>query len=75
MVTLVILTCPLTPDTEEMINRDTLALMKPTAYLINVGRGGLINESDLVRALKSNQIAGLVLTHSARRSRSGPRRI
>ena len=43
--------CPLTPDTKELVNADRLALMKPTAILINTGRGPLVNEKDLADAL------------------------
>jgi glycerate dehydrogenase len=50
--------CPLTEDTKAMINKQTLAKMKPTAFLINTGRGGLVNESDLFYALDHNLIAG-----------------
>ena len=39
--------CPLTPDTKELVNATRLALMKPTAILINTGRGPLVNEKDL----------------------------
>ena len=50
--------CPLTPDTQNMIDADVLAAMKPSALLINTGRGGLVNEADLADALNSGQIAG-----------------
>ena len=50
--------CALTPDTRHLINKDTLALMKPTAFLINTARGGLIDEPALIKALKNKQIAG-----------------
>ncbi len=50
--------CPLTPLTREIINKDTLSLMKRTAYLINTSRGPLINEDALAGALKSGLIAG-----------------
>ena len=50
--------CPLTPQTELLINRETLALMKPTALLINTSRGGVINENDLAEALNDGKIAG-----------------
>ena len=50
--------CPLTPGTEKMMNRETLGLMKPSAFLINTGRGQLIDEDDLAVALKSGAIAG-----------------
>lgn len=52
------LNCPLTPQTADMINRDRLAMMKPTAFLINAARGGLIVEQDLADALNNGQIAG-----------------
>lgn len=53
--------CPLTDNTKEIINKKTLATMKPTSILINTGRGPLINEADLAEALKSGTIlaAGL----------------
>lgn len=50
--------CPLTPDTERLIRRDTLARMKPSAYLINTSRGGLVDEQDLADALNEGRIAG-----------------
>lgn len=50
--------CPLTPDTRHLINRDTLKLMKPTAFIINTSRGPIINETDLIEALKMGLIAG-----------------
>ena len=50
--------CPLTPATRHLINADTLALMKPTAFLINTSRGALIDEQALIRALKDHKIAG-----------------
>lgn len=49
---------PLGPQTRHLINARTLALMKPTAYLINTSRGGLINEADLFQVLKDRRIAG-----------------
>ncbi len=52
------LAAPLTPDTKECINRETLKLMKSNCFLINTGRGPLINEQDLADALKSGEIAG-----------------
>ena len=55
------LNCPLTESTRNMVNAERLKLMKPTAILINTGRGQLINEQDLADALNSGQIyaAGL----------------
>ncbi len=52
---------PSTPETNGTINAATLALMKPEAILINVGRGEVINESDLISALKAKTIAGAAL--------------
>jgi D-3-phosphoglycerate dehydrogenase len=49
---------PLSPESKHMINKKTLALMKPTAYLINTARGALVNEPDLAEALKEKKIAG-----------------
>ena len=49
---------PLTKENEGIINQATLSKMKAAAYLINTGRGGLINEVDLKRALEKRQIAG-----------------
>jgi D-3-phosphoglycerate dehydrogenase len=57
----VVVTCPLTPQTRHMFNRDTLALMKPTAWLINVGRGAVVQEQALVAALRESRIAGAML--------------
>jgi glycerate dehydrogenase len=50
--------CPLTPDNQQLINKDRLALMKSTAILINTSRGGLIHEQNLADALNSGVIAG-----------------
>jgi len=50
--------CPLTPESRGMINRQTLARMKPTALLLNTARGALVVESDLAEALNAGRIAG-----------------
>lgn len=50
--------CPLTPETEAMINVDTLSRMKPGALLINTGRGPLIDELAVADALHSGQLGG-----------------
>ncbi len=52
---------PSTPETNGVINSATLALMKPEAILVNVGRGEVINEPDLMAALKAKTIAGAAL--------------
>ena len=52
---------PLTQRTEGIINARTLSYMKPTAYLINISRGALINEDDLYDALTERRIAGAAL--------------
>lgn len=48
--------CPLVPETHELVNARRLATMKPTAILINTGRGSLVNEQDLADALNSGKI-------------------
>ena len=53
----VVLTCPLTPETEGLINAGALALMKPSAHLINVARGKVVDEAALVAALQAGRIA------------------
>lgn len=53
--------CPLTDDTNQMINKNTLSKMKKTALLINTSRGGVINEQDLTDALNNGTIAGACL--------------
>jgi phosphoglycerate dehydrogenase-like enzyme len=54
----VVMISPLTPETEKSIGARELDLMKPTAYLINVCRGGVIDEPALADALRANKIAG-----------------
>lgn len=49
--------CPLTSDTRHLINAETIKLMKPTAILINTGRGPLVNDNDLAEALSEGRIA------------------
>jgi glycerate dehydrogenase len=54
----VTLNCPQTEENSGFVNASLLEVMKPTAFLINVARGGLVNEADLAQALRSGQIAG-----------------
>ncbi|MFW9297742.1 2-hydroxyacid dehydrogenase [Glaesserella parasuis] len=58
---IVTLHCPLTETTQNLINAETLALMKPTAYLINTGRGPLVDEAALLDVLENGTIAGAAL--------------
>lgn len=53
---IVSLHCPLTKENYHLINEETLALMKPTAILINTGRGGLVNENALAQALNNGRL-------------------
>jgi D-3-phosphoglycerate dehydrogenase len=57
----VVLACPLTPQTRYLINRETISRMKPTAWLINVGRGPVVQEEALIEALRGKRIAGAML--------------
>jgi phosphoglycerate dehydrogenase-like enzyme len=54
----VVVLCKLTPETHHLINRERLALMKPSAYLISIARGPIIDEVALYDALRSGQIRG-----------------
>jgi phosphoglycerate dehydrogenase-like enzyme len=54
---IVTLHVPLTPETRNLVNANTLALMKPSAYLVNTARGEVVNEADLFAALTAKKIA------------------
>jgi len=54
----VTLHCPLTPETDKLMNAERLALMKPTAFLVNTSRGPLVDEPALAQALNEGCIAG-----------------
>lgn len=49
---------PLTPDTKHIVNAVSLAMMKPTAYIINTARGGLIDEAALLAAIRAGKLRG-----------------
>jgi glyoxylate reductase len=52
------LNCPLTSETKHLINAEVFSEMKNTAFLINTARGAVVNEADLINALKNKEIAG-----------------
>ena len=56
-----IISCPLTDKTKNMININIFKSMKKTGVIINIARGGIINESDLYKALKSKIIGGAII--------------
>jgi D-3-phosphoglycerate dehydrogenase len=57
----VVVTCPLTPETHHLFNRKRLSMMKRSAWLINVGRGAVVEEAALIAALRNKTIAGAML--------------
>jgi glycerate dehydrogenase len=57
----VTLNCPQTPENTGFVNASLLGSMKASAFLVNVARGGLVNEADLAQALRAGQIAGAAL--------------
>ncbi|AMJ62748.1 2-hydroxyacid dehydrogenase [Bosea sp. PAMC 26642] len=58
---IVSLHCPLTPETTNLIDKAALKAMKRTAMLINVARGGVVNETDLIEALRTGEISGAAM--------------
>lgn len=54
----VVLSCPHTPQTENLINADTLSMMKASSFLVNVGRGACVDEDALSDALAARRISG-----------------
>ena len=62
-----------TPETEKMIGKAQLQAMKPTAYLINIARGELIDEDAMVQALREHQIAGAMIDVYAAEFQKPPR--
>ena len=57
----VVLTCPLSPETHHLFNQNRIGKMKPSAWLINVGRGAVVEEAALIDALRGKRIAGAML--------------
>ncbi len=57
----VVIAAPHTPETVKLFRRDKFEAMKPTAYLINIGRGAIVDLADLVSALQAGRIAGAAL--------------
>jgi glyoxylate reductase len=57
----VTLHCPLSPETHHLINRHSIRLMKPSAYLVNMARGPVVEEASVVSALDNGWIAGAAL--------------
>jgi len=67
----VLIAVPLSPETEGIVNKNVINKMKPSAFLINVSRGAVVNEDDLYIALKNNVIKGAatdVLTNEKKKS-------
>jgi phosphoglycerate dehydrogenase-like enzyme len=61
----VVLTCPLTPETEKLIDAEALARMNQSAYLVNIARGRVVDETALIEALSARRIAGAALDVTA----------
>ncbi len=61
----VALTCPLTRETENLVDAAALGRMKPSAYLVNVARGRVVDEAALIEALEARRIAGAALDVTA----------
>jgi len=58
---IVALTCPLTPQTQNLIDAAALAAMKPGAHLVNVARGRVVDDPALIRALQEGRLAAAAL--------------
>jgi phosphoglycerate dehydrogenase-like enzyme len=61
----VALTCPLTTETEHLLDTEAFGRMKPSAYLVNIARGRVVDEPALVKALAANRIAGAAIDVTA----------
>jgi D-2-hydroxyacid dehydrogenase (NADP+) len=58
---IVVITCPLTPDTQNLLNARAIAAMKPSVHLINVARGAIVDEAALIRALQEERLGAAAL--------------
>jgi D-3-phosphoglycerate dehydrogenase len=58
---IIVLCCPLTPETTGLVNRERMARMKPHSLLVNVSRGPVIDDDALIRALREQRIGGAAL--------------
>jgi phosphoglycerate dehydrogenase-like enzyme len=67
--------CPLTPRTRNLIGARELKLLKPTAYLLNTARGGIVDEDALFDALKRRQFAGAAVDCFAQEPLTVPPRL
>jgi D-3-phosphoglycerate dehydrogenase len=57
----IVILCPLTPETKDMIGSDEIAKLKPTSYVINPARAAVVNEEALLKAVENQKIAGAAL--------------
>jgi D-3-phosphoglycerate dehydrogenase len=57
----IVIACPLTPQTHHLFGRERISQMRPSAWLINVGRGAVVEETALIDALREKRIAGAML--------------
>jgi len=64
--------CPLTPETHHLVDERRLAMMKPTAVLVNTARGGCVDDAALIRALTSGRLFGAALDVYAREPHIDP---
>ena len=62
---------PVTPETTEIINKESISKMKDGVFIVNTARGGVINEADLAEALKSGKVAGAALDVTAKEPPEG----
>src|SRR5690606_9993236 len=67
--------CPSTPATYHLLSARRLALLQPTAYVVNAARGGIIDEDALIRMLQENRLAGAALDVFEQEPQVNPRLI